>query len=63
MKKIQVVKSIQTVSSIPKTTRAKIVLPILNKLIDDGVDENEVNEYIKELDKEIDNLNINFGEL
>ncbi len=63
MKKIQVIKSIQTVSSIPKSTRAKIVLPILNKLIDEGVDEKEVNEYVKELNDEVDDLNIKFGEV
>lgn len=63
MKKIQVVRNIQSISSIPKSFRAKIVVPILNKLIDEGIDENEVNEYVKELDEESDSLDIKFGEV
>ncbi len=63
MKKLKVLKSIQSVSSIPKSTRAKIVLPILNKMIDEGIDENEVNTFVKELNGEVEDLNIKFGEL
>lgn len=63
MKKIKVVKNIQSISSIPKQVRAKIVIPILNKLIDEGVNEKEVNNYVEQLESEADNLDIKFGEV
>lgn len=63
MKKIQVVKQVQSISSVPKTVRAKIVVPILNKLIDEGIDESDIEDYVKQIDEETDNLNIRFGEL
>ena len=34
--------------SIPYSMRSKIVLPILNKLITEGIDQKEIDELIKE---------------
>ena len=48
-KKIKTLRAIQTTMSIPYSTRAKIIAPILNKLIDDDVDSAELTEaYGKE---------------
>lgn len=48
-KKISVLKSVESVIDIPYQTRAKIVAPIINKLIDEDVSSDSlVNEYNKE---------------
>ena len=48
-KKIKTLRAIQTTMSIPYSTRAKIIAPILNKLIDDDVDSDGLTEaYGKE---------------
>ena len=54
MKKLQVMRSIQGVGAIPYSYKAKIITPILNKLIDDDyAEENEsVRSLIKEYEKE-----------
>ena len=60
MKKIEVMQNIQRVGSIPYSVRAKILTPILNKLIDE---ENMTNEdLVKAYDLE-NNTRIEFGEL
>ena len=59
MKKIEVMQNIQRVGSIPYSVRAKILTPILNKLIDDDMTEDEL---IKAYDLE-NNTKIEFGEL
>jgi hypothetical protein len=63
MKKIQVLNKIQSVMSIPYSTRSKIVLPILNKLITEGIDEKQVEDLIKEHREEEKDINIEFGEV
>ena len=63
MKKLQVLNRIQSVMSIPYKTRSKIVLPILKKLIDEGIPEDEIEDLIEEHDKEEDKINIEFGEV
>lgn len=66
MKKLQVLNKIQSVGSVPYSIKAKIIMPILNKLIDE--------DYVKESQKDIDNLvneylkesediTINYGEV
>lgn len=48
-KKLNTLKAIQGVMSIPYSTRAKIAVPILNKLIEDKIDSDTlVNDYNKE---------------
>lgn len=63
IKKLKVLKNVQTVSSVPKKIRASIVLPILNKMVDQEIDEKELDEFIKSLQDEENDLNIKFGEL
>lgn len=59
MKKIEVMQQIQRVGSIPYSVRAKILTPILNKLIDEDMDEEELVEaYNLE-----NNTKIEFGEI
>lgn len=59
MKKIEVMQNIQRVGSIPYSVRAKILTPILNKLIDEGMTEEEL---LKAYDVE-NRTRIEFGEL
>jgi hypothetical protein len=59
MKKLDVMQKMQRVGSIPYRVRAKILTPILNRLIDDGLDEEDlINAYNEE-----NNTRIEFGEL
>lgn len=59
MKKLDVLQAVQRTASVPYKVRAKIINPILNKLIDDEVDEDElVNAYNEE-----NKMNIEFGEI
>ena len=59
MKKIEVMQNIQRVGSIPYSVRAKILTPILNKLIDEDMTEEDL---VKAYDNE-NNTRIEFGEL
>lgn len=63
MKKIKVMKMVESVSSVPRVIKAKVVLPIINKMIDENVDEKEIQSFIDELSQEEDKLNIEFGEV
>lgn len=59
MKKIEVMQNIQRVGSIPYSVRAKILTPILNRLIDEDMTSDELlEEYTKE-----NKIPIEFGEL
>ena len=59
MKKLEVLKKVQQTTGVPYSFRAKIVTPILNKLIDEGVDSESLTEAYREESK----MNIEFGEL
>lgn len=63
MKKLQVLSKINAVASIPYKYRAKIINPILNKLIDENIEDNDIKELIEEHQKEDNKLNIEFGEI
>ena len=66
MKKLQILKRIQNVASIPYSVRAKIFMPILKKLIDKDFTEankKEIEELIKENAKDNEDITVNFGEL
>ena len=63
MKKLQVLHRIQSVMSVPYSTRSKIVLPILKKLISEGISEDEIEDLIEEHKKEEKDINIEFGEV
>ena len=66
MKKLQVLSRIQAVSSVPYSVKAKIITPILKKLIDDDIDEKDIltiEKLIEENKKEEESINIKFGEV
>ena len=60
MKKLQVLSRINGVASVPYSYRAKIIAPILKKMIDDGQD---IEDLLLEHQKEEDNIKIDFGEV
>jgi len=60
MKKIKTLKQIQTTMSVPYSVRAKIMAPILNKLIDEPVYSEELFEAYKNEEKDI---NITYEEI
>lgn len=66
MKKLQVLKKVQSVGSVPYSIRAKIITPILKKLIDDDIDKEDmltIEKLIEENKKEQDDLKIEYGEV
>lgn len=66
MEKIKILRNIQGVASIPQSSKLKVILPILNKLIDDDYVESnqkEVADLLTELKGEQDDLSIKFGEV
>ena len=58
-KKIRTLKAIQQTMAIPYNTRAKIMTPILNKLIDEKVDADGITKAYNE---EREDLRINYEE-
>lgn len=58
-KKIKTLGAVQRVMSVPYSTRAKIITPILNKLIDENID---VESMIKEYDKEKEDIKLAYEE-
>ena len=58
-KKITTLRAIQTTMSIPYSTRAKIIAPILNKLIDDSVDSDSLTKLYN---KEREDIKLNYEE-
>jgi hypothetical protein len=59
MKKLEVLRKVQQTTGIPYSMRAKIVRPILNKLIDTPVSDEDITSAYREESK----LNIEFGEI
>ena len=60
MKKLEVLKDVQKAMSVPYSVRADIVLPILNKLVDEPI---EKDVLVKDWQEENNQMNIEFGEL
>lgn len=60
MKKLSVLQRVQQVARVPYSVRAEIITPIINKLIDTGVDPKRL---IEENDKEDDKIEIEYGEI
>ena len=59
MKKIEVLQEVQRTAAVPYKIRAKIISPILNKLVDEDIKEEDiVNAYNEE-----NKMNIEFGEI
>lgn len=66
MKKLQVLSKIQAVSSVPYSIKAKIITPILKKLIDDDIDKKDIltiEKLIEENKKEEESIEVKFGEI
>ena len=66
MKKLQVLNKVQSVGSVPYSIKAKIITPILKKLIDDDIDKDDmltIEKLIEENKKEQDDLKIEYGEV
>ena len=66
MKKLQVLSKVQSVGSVPYSIKAKIITPILKKLIDDDIDKEDmltIEKLIEENKKEQDDLKIEYGEV
>lgn len=64
--KIKLLRSIQGVANVPQSTKMKVILPILNKIIDESFAEQnkkQIDEILKEIKSEQDDLNIKFGEI
>ena len=60
MKKLDVLSKVQRTARVPYSVRAKIIAPILNKLIDEKTNEEELVKAYKEEEKDIQ---IDFGEV
>ena len=60
MKKLEVLKDVQKAMSVPYSVRADIVLPILNKLVDEPI---KRESLIKDWQDETNKMDITFGEL
>lgn len=66
MKKLQVLNRVQSVGSIPYSIKAKIITPILKKLIDDDIDKKDmltIEKLIEENEKERKSIEIEYGEV
>ena len=58
-KKIKTLGAVQRVMAVPYSTRAKIVTPILNKLIDEDID---VDNLVKDYNKEREDIKLSYEE-
>ena len=66
MKKLQVLNKVQSVGSVPYSIKAKIITPILKKLIDDDIDKEDmltIEKLIEENEKERKSIEIEYGEV
>ena len=66
MKKLQVLNKVQSVGSIPYSIKAKIITPILKKLIDSDIDKEDmltIEKLIEENEKERKSIEIEYGEV
>ena len=66
IKKLQVLNKVQSVGSVPYSVVAKIITPILKKLIDGDIDKEDmltIEKLIEENKKEQDDLKIEYGEV
>ena len=60
MKKIAVLQRVNQVARVPYNVRAKVIAPILNKLIDEPIEADKIAELIEQEDNK---MNIEFGEI
>jgi hypothetical protein len=60
MKKLEVLKNVQKTMSVPYSVRADIVLPVLNKLVDEPI---KRDDLIKQWQEENNSIDITYGEI
>ena len=60
MKKLEVLKNVQKTMSVPYSVRADIVLPVLNKLVDEPI---EKETLVQEWQEENNSIDITYGEI
>ena len=58
--KVKILKRINSVSAIPRETKLKVIMPILNKLISDDIDETELNNMLEKIHEENDRIELAF---
>ena len=58
--KVKILKRINSVSAIPRETKLKVIMPIINKLISDDVDETELNNMLEKIHEENDRIELAF---
>lgn len=66
MKKLQVLNRVQSVGSVPYSIKAKIITPILKKLIENDIDKEDmltIEKLIEENEKERKSIEIEYGEV
>ena len=59
-KRINTLSSIERVMAVPNSTRARIITPILNKLLDEQVNEDDI---VKGYQEERDSIRVDYGEI
>ena len=59
MKKLEILQAVQKTTRVPYAVRSKIITPILNKLLDQKVKDEEITEAYEQENK----MNIEFGEI
>ena len=62
LEKVKILGKLNAVSSIPRETKLKVILPILNKLITDDVDKTELNNMLNQIKEENDHIDLAFEE-
>ena len=60
MKKLEVLQNVQRAMSVPYSVRADIVLPVLNKLVDEPI---KKEDLVREWQEENSKIDITYGEL
>ena len=60
MKKLEIIKEIQKSMNVPYSIRAQMILPVINKLVDEPI---EKDDLVKEWQDETNKMEIEFGEL
>lgn len=60
MKKLEIIKEIQKSMNVPYSVRAQMILPVINKLVDEPI---EKDDLVKEWQEETNKMEIEFGEL
>lgn len=61
-KKIKTLRQVQSVMSIPYSTRAKVLTPIIKKLIDVNIDDDEIKSFVDSYNNEREDIRVSYEE-